>query len=103
MAPGLGSRMSDKEEKLDDGGASSGDAGGDTNGDNGTSGDVHRGGDVNSGDGASGDAHGGFHGSGDDGEGYHGTVPLTTRTTVVRPLSSRRRRSLTTTHQSGTS
>ena len=64
---------SDEEEKLDDGGASSGDAGGGANGGNGASGDVHRGGDVNSGDGASGAAHGGSHGSGDDSECYDRT------------------------------
>ena len=65
---------SDEEEKLDGGGASSGDAGGDANGGNGASSDVHRGGGgVNSGDGVSGDAHGGSHSSGDDGEGYDGT------------------------------
>mmetsp|Transcript_25007 Transcript_25007/g.56731 ORF Transcript_25007/g.56731 Transcript_25007/m.56731 type:complete len:142 (-) Transcript_25007:82-507(-) len=62
---------SDEEEKLDGGGASSGNAGGDANGGNGTSSDVHGGGDVNSGDGASGGAHGGSHGSGS--EGYDGT------------------------------
>ena len=64
---------SDDEEKLDDGCASSGDAGGGANGGDGASGDAHRGGDGNSGDGASGDAHGGPHGGDDDGEGYDGT------------------------------